>query len=115
MAIYIIVVIPLVLLLVAEANQVDNITKTAPYPDDLTAAGSIMRFRNWWEALCRLGPKLGYFSERSESWLIVKKKVVQKPQSVFKDTKIKITMRVSDILVQLLGRKHSGKNMFKKK
>ena len=89
MAIYTIAVIPLVLLLVAETNQVDNTTKTAPYPDDLTAAGSVMRFRNWWEALCRLGPKLGYFSERSKSWLIVRKKVVQKAQSVFKDTNIK--------------------------
>ena len=115
MAIYAIAIIPLVLLLVAEANQVDNTTKTAAYADDLTVAGSVMRLRNWWEALCRLGPKLGYFSERSKSWLIVKKKVVQKAQSVFKDTNIKITMRVSDILVQLLGRKHSSKNMFKKK
>ena len=36
-------------------------------------------------------PKFGYVPEGSKSWLIVKKKVVKKSQSVFKDTNIKIT------------------------
>ena len=48
-------------MLVAEANQVDNTTKAAAYADDLTAAGTIMHLRNWWEMLCKLGPKFGYF------------------------------------------------------
>ena len=91
MAIYAIALTPLILLLVAQANQVNNTTKTASNPADLTAAGTIMRLRNWWEALCRLGPKFRYFPEGSKSWLIVKKKVVQRTQSVFKDTNIKIT------------------------
>ena len=47
MAIYAIVIIPLILMLVAEANQVNNTTKTAAYADDLTAAGAIMHLRNW--------------------------------------------------------------------
>ena len=81
MAIYAIAIIPLILLLVAEANQVDNTTKTAAYPDDLTAAGTTMGLRNWWETLCRLRPKFGYFPEGSKSWLIVKEKEVQKDQS----------------------------------
>ena len=70
-AICAIAIIPLILLLVAEANQVDNTTKTAAYADDLTAAGTTMRLRNWWGTLCRLGPKFGYFPEGSKSWLIV--------------------------------------------
>ena len=82
---------PLILMLLAEANQVDNTTKTAAYADDLTATGTIMRLRNWQEALCRLGRKFGYFPEGGKSWLIVKEKVVQKAQSVFKDTNIKTT------------------------
>ena len=48
MAIYAIAIIPLVLMLVEEASQVDNTTKTAAYADDLTAAGIIIRLRNWW-------------------------------------------------------------------
>ena len=87
MAIYAIAIIPIILMLVAEANQVDNTTKTAAYADDLTAAGTTMRLRNWWEKLCRLGPKFSHFLEGSKSWLIVK----EKSQSVFKDTNIKIT------------------------
>ena len=39
----------LVLLLDAEANQGDYTTKTAAYADDLTAAGTIIGLRNWWE------------------------------------------------------------------
>ena len=35
MAIYAIAIIPLILMLVAEANQVDNTTKTAAYADEL--------------------------------------------------------------------------------
>ena len=47
MLMYAIVIIPLILMLVAEANQVNNTTKTAAYADDLTAAGAIMHLRNW--------------------------------------------------------------------
>ena len=82
MAIYAIVIIPLILRLVTEANQVDNTTKAAAYADNLTAAVTIMRLRNWWETLCRLGPKFGYFPEGSKSWLIVKEKEVSKKISV---------------------------------
>ena len=60
MAIYAIAIIPLILMLVAEANQVNNTTKTAAYADDLTTDGTIMYLRNWWETLCRLGPKFGF-------------------------------------------------------
>ena len=51
-AIYAIAIIPVVLMLVAEGNQVDNTTKTAAYADDLTATGTIISLRNCWETLC---------------------------------------------------------------
>ena len=103
MAIYAIAIIPYILTLVAEANQVDCTTKIAAYADDLTSAGTIMRLRNWWETLCRLGPKFGYFPEGSKSWLIVKGKGVQKAQSVFKDTNIKITTEGQRHLGAVIG------------
>ena len=88
MAIYAIAIIPLILMLVVEANQVDNTAKTAAYADDLTAAGTIVCLRNWLETLCRLGPKFDYFPKGSKLWLIVMEKDVQKAQSIFEDTKI---------------------------
>ena len=39
----------------------------------------------WWETLCKLCPKSGYYPEASKSWLIVK------PRSMTKATDIKIT------------------------
>ena len=94
---------PLILMLLAEANQVDNTTKTAAYADDLTATGTIMRLRNWQEALCRLGRKFGYFPEGGKSWLIVKEKVVQKTRSVFKGTNIKTTTEGQRHLGTVIG------------
>ena len=64
MAIYTIAIIPLILLILMlgeEASQVDNTTKTGAYADYLTAAETTVRLRNRWDALCRLGPKFGYF------------------------------------------------------
>ena len=61
MAIHAFAIIPLVLILVAEANQVDNTTKAGGYADNLTAVGTVVSLRNWWETLWRLGPKFGYF------------------------------------------------------
>ena len=100
---HVIAIIPLILMLVAEANQVVNITNTAAYADDLTAVGAIICLRNWWETLCRLGPKFGYFPEGRKSWLIVKEKQVQKVQSVFKDTNIKITTEGQQHLGAVIG------------
>ena len=38
-----------------------------------------------------LGPKLGYYSEASKSWLIDEEKAKQRAFTVLKDTAIKIT------------------------
>lgn len=76
MVIYTMAIIPLVLMLVEEASQVDNSTKIVACAGDLTAAGTVMRLRNWWDTLYRLGHKFGYFLEGSKSCLIAKVKVV---------------------------------------
>ena len=47
MAINAIEIIPLVLMLVEEASQVDNTAKAAAYADYLTTAGTIVRLKNW--------------------------------------------------------------------
>lgn len=78
-------------MLVEEVSQVDKTTRAATYADDLTVDGRITRLRNWWDTLCRLGPKFGYVNEGSKSWLIIKERVMQKSRSVFRGTNIKIT------------------------
>ena len=67
MVIYAIAIIPIILILVEIRMQDNNYTKTAAYADDLTVAGRIDQMRIWWNTLCRLGPKFGYFPEGSKS------------------------------------------------
>ena len=63
MVIYAIAVIPLILMLVEIRMQDNNHMKTAAYADDLTVVGPIDQIRIWWNMLCRLVPKFGYFPE----------------------------------------------------
>ena len=71
-------------------SKLDDSTKTPAYADDVTAAGKIIQLKNWWKTVYMVGPKLGYYSAASKSWLIVKEKAKQRAFTVFKDTAIKI-------------------------
>ena len=71
MVIYAIAIIPLILMLVEIRMQDNNHTKTTEYADNLTGAGPIDQIRIWWNTLCRLDRKFGYFPEGSKSWIIV--------------------------------------------
>ena len=83
--IYAIAIIPLILMLVEIKMQDNNYMKTAAYADDLTVAGPIDQIRISWNALCRLGPKFGYFPEGRKSWIIEKmQKSMLKPCSITK-------------------------------
>ena len=72
LAVYAIAIIPMILMTVDITSKIDDSTKSAAYVDDVTAAGKIIQLKNWWKTLCMLGPKFGYYSETSKSWLIVK-------------------------------------------
>ena len=71
--------------------QNNNHTKKAVYADHLTVAGPIDQRRIWWNTLCRLGPKFGYFPGGSKSWIIVRENAKELAQTIFDNTKIKIT------------------------
>ena len=90
MVIYDIAIIPLILMLVEIRMRDNNHTKTAAYADDLTVARPIDQIRIWWNTLCRLGPKFGYFLEGSKSWIIVRENAKERAQTIFDNTKIKI-------------------------
>ena len=73
MAGYAITIIPMMLIILEiTADLPDNETKMAAYADDLTAAGSLESLKCWWDTLCKLGPKFGYYPQATKSWLIVK-------------------------------------------
>ena len=69
------------------------------YDDDISAAGSILSLKYCWDTLCKLGPKFGYFSEPTKSWLIVRSDCSGKAFRIFKHTNIQLITR---------GKKHLG-------
>ena len=71
MPIYVIAVVPL-LLIVLEIMTTENKVKMAAYADDFTASG-IKSLKRYWDTLCRVGSKFGYFLEAKNSWLFVVK------------------------------------------
>ena len=74
MASYAIAIVPTILMLVEISLQGSYNTFTVAYADDLTAARPIDQLKKWWDELCRLGPKFGYYPEGSKSWLVTKKR-----------------------------------------
>ena len=69
------------------------------FADDATAAGSISKLRDWWDALATLGPMFGYHVNAAKTHLVVKDSLLSTASAVFADTKVNIT---SD------GRPHLG-------
>ena len=61
--IYAIAIIPLLLMLVDQAEQLPGKkTKSVAYADNFTGAGSITNLLHWWNTLTTLGPLFGYHS-----------------------------------------------------
>ena len=69
------------------------------YADDFTAGGTVKDLKYWWERLCELGPKFGYYPEASKTWLIVKNDFYEMANTTFKSTKINVTSN---------GKRHLG-------
>ena len=61
MGVYATAIVPMILMLVEISLQRNCNTFTTAYANDLTAAGPIDKFKEWWDELCRLGPKLDYY------------------------------------------------------
>ena len=66
--IYALSVIPLMLMVLEITNTNTNSdAKMVAYIDDFSAAGSISSLKYWWDTLCELDPKSGYFPEPKKS------------------------------------------------
>ena len=71
MAIYANAVIPLLLMMFEITGSRKNEgTKNAAFADDFTASGTIDKgiigIKYWWDQLCKIGLKSGYFSEATK-------------------------------------------------
>ena len=54
------------------SNIPDNSTISMADADEISAVGRVKDLKFWWDNLISLGPKFGYFSQRSKSWLTIK-------------------------------------------
>ena len=61
------------------------------YADDSSAVGFLAKLKEWWDALCVTGPKLGYFPKPSKTILIVKNnELIPAAKALFGHSGIKI-------------------------
>ena len=104
MAVYATAIIPLILMIIEITNRLpDTSSKTVAYADDFSAAGSVKNLKYWWDTLCKIGHKFGYYPEASKSFLIVKPKDLDKAETIFKHTNINITKNGKRYLGALIG------------
>lgn len=52
-----------------------------------------MKFKTWWDQLCTVGPKYGYYPQESETILIVKERFQAKAKAMLGKSGIKISTR----------------------
>ena len=69
------------------------------YADDATAAASLPALRRWWDILCAMGPRLGYFVNATKTSIIVHDSELDLARNVSQGTSIKITS---------VGQRHLG-------
>ena len=61
------------------------------YADDASAAGKIVRLREWWSQLTSQGPKYGYFANATKTWLVTKGKHLVTATASFANTGVQVT------------------------
>ncbi len=61
------------------------------YADDTAAAGTITQLQDWWNHINEIGPKYGYFTNATKTWLVTKERHLSKAEAAFENTGVKIT------------------------
>ena len=65
--------------------------KIVAYTDDFSTGDSISSLKYWWDTLCELGPKHGYFPKPTKSWLTLKSDSSDKAIHIFNETNTQTT------------------------
>ena len=84
MAMYALALVPMI-------AEFGNLVKQVWYADDAAAAGHLADLRSWWDMLCDIGPRFGYFVNSSKTFLIVKETHLPMARAIFEDTGIQFT------------------------
>ena len=75
------------------SHSVDNkLCKQAWYADDSTTGGKIEELKKWWDKICEMGPKYGYYPKASKTLLILKDEtLLPYAREIFGETGMVIT------------------------
>ena len=108
MSIHVIRITPMLdMMLVAMQNDHN---KMVGFADDVTASGNLEALRRWWDTLMQIGPNYGYYSQPTESWLIVKENKLEKAVRMSGGTNVQISTEDNQHLGALIGTEENNKN-----
>lgn len=96
MAMYAIGILPLILHLRDEADQLW-------YVEDSSAGGTIKNLRGCWDKLQKHGPKYGYITNPHKSLLVVKEHRLAEAEATFEGTGIQVSPEGGRYLVSAIG------------
>ena len=99
MPMYALATIPLIRKLKSKVNDVNQVW----YADDASGAGKANRLREWWDLINTEGPKYGYFTNASKTWLVSKEDCLLCAAAAFADTDVKVTSEGRPYLGAALG------------
>ena len=99
MPMYVLATIPLIRKLKESVNEVNQVW----YADDASGAGKIINLRTWWDQLNILGPKFGYYTNPSKTWLVTKESTFNHAAAAFADAGVKVTSEGRPYLGVALG------------
>ena len=74
MPMYALAAIPLIRNLSHSLDEVKQLW----YADDAAAAGTITQLQDWWNHINKIGPKYGYFTNATKTWLVTKERHLSK-------------------------------------
>ena len=100
MPMYALATIPLIRKLKDSVNEVYQVW----YADDASGAGKIHELREWWDQINIAGPKFGYFTNASKTWLVTKEDHLADAMVAFTDTDVKVTSDGRPYLGVALGK-----------
>ena len=87
MPMYALATIPLIRKLKDDVNEVYQVW----YADDASGAEKIHKLCEWWDQINIAGPKFGYFTNASKTWLVTKEDHLADAMAAFADMDVKVT------------------------
>lgn len=98
------------------STKLDEDTIQAWFADDSAGCGNLHAIKRWWDAICEIGPKYGYFPNPGKTVLIVKGAAnLELAEDMFKDTGVTVTVDGERHLGAVIGTKDFRESYVSKK